>query len=168
MLGYIISDTPGQADATLHQLAQELMQQGVDLAGAVQETSRLSATHRKSMALNILPDGPQVSISQDLGPMASGCSLDPDGLEQAVGLIAGRLNSAPQLLLLNKFGKQEAEGRGLRPVIGEALARDIPVLIGVGREKLPVFHDFAGGMAQKLGHDLPVLLAWCHTHIARP
>lgn len=168
MLGYIISDSPGQADAMLQQLAQTLMQQGVTLIGAVQETSRLSDTHRKSMALNILPDGPQIGISQDLGPMANGCSLDPDGLEQVVGLVAAKLDNRPQVMLLNKFGKQEAEGRGFRPVIGDALARDIPVLIGVGREKLPAFRDFAGDMAQELHRDLPVLVAWCHDRIQQP
>jgi nucleoside-triphosphatase THEP1 len=166
MLGFIISEKPGQADAVLQQLAQALQEQGIHLTGAVQETVRLSDRHRKSMALHLLPNGPQIGISQDLGPMATGCSLDPDGLEQAVGLIVTALNNNPQILLLNKFGKQEAEGRGFRPVIGEALARDIPVLIGVGREKLPLFQEFAGDMAQELPHDLPMLLEWCQRNIA--
>jgi hypothetical protein len=86
-------------------------------------------------------------------------------LEQAVGLMAAALERQPQILLLNKFGKQEAEGRGVRPLIGEALARDIPVLIGVGREKLPLFQAFAGDMAQELPRDLPALLDWCQQHM---
>lgn len=165
MLGFIISEKPGQADAILQQLAQDLIVQGVRLTGAVQETTRLSANQKKSMALHLLPDGPLIGISQDLGPMATGCSLDPDGLEQAVGLMAAALERQPQILLLNKFGKQEAEGRGVRPLIGEALARDIPVLIGVGREKLPLFQAFAGDMAQELPRDLPALLDWCQQHM---
>lgn len=164
MLGYIISEEPGQADAVLQQLAAALMEQGVKLTGAVQSTLREDGA-KQDMFLDLLPNGPRIGISQDLGKLASGCSLDAQGLENAAGLIAAALEACPDLLLLNKFGKQEAEGQGFRAVIGEALSRDIPVIIGVGREKLPAFLEFSGDMGEELPKVLPTLLDWCKAQL---
>ena len=163
MLGYIISDTPGEADQLLQQVAQSLLAQGTQLTGVVQMTDRDATETRQKMALQVLPNGPEIAISQDLGKLATGCSLDPEGLEQAVGLVASALDHAPQIVLLNKFGKQEAEGQGFRAVIGAALMHGIPVLIGVGRAKLPAFHSFADGMAEELPKDPEAIRAWCQT-----
>ncbi|MDF1803860.1 DUF2478 domain-containing protein [Thalassovita sp.] len=160
MLGYIISEEPGQTDALLQQVAQTLMNE-IPLVGAVQHTSRLAPNQKQDMALHVLPNGPKIPISQNLGKLAAGCTLDPEGLETAAGLIAASLDSGPRLLLLNKFGKQEAEGQGFRAVIGTALARDIPVLIGVGREKISSFQSFTGDFAEEIPKDPATILAWC-------
>jgi hypothetical protein len=165
MLGYIISDEPGEADAILGQLAKDLMAEGVALIGAVQHTTREDGA-KQDMALHLLPNGPRIGISQDLGKGATGCSLDPEGLEHAAGLIAAALDASPDLLLLNKFGKQEAEGQGFRAVIGAALTQDIPVIIGVGRAKLPQFQDFCGDFGEELPRDIARLRDWCHARIS--
>ncbi|WP_420569618.1 DUF2478 domain-containing protein [Thalassovita sp.] len=165
MLGYIISDEPGQADAILTELAKQLIASGVRLTGAVQHTTRAEGA-KQDMALHLLPSGPQIGISQDLGKGATGCSLDPEGLEHAAGLIAAALQDTPQLLLLNKFGKQEAEGQGFRAAIGAALSEGIPVIIGVGRAKLPAFIEFSGDFGEELPHDMDALHAWCRAQMA--
>lgn len=167
MLGFIISDQPGETDLLLRQVAAELLVDGIALTGVTQVTDRTAQDAREKMVLHVLPDGPELAISQDLGRLAEGCSLDPEGLEQAVGLVASALETAPALVLLNKFGKQESEGHGFRAVIGEALMQDIPVLIGVGRAKLPAFTDFAGEFAQELPRELPALLHWCRENAKR-
>lgn len=168
MLGYIISEHPGQSDALLRQVAQTLLDDGVRLIGAVQTTHHQPQDDRHAMTLRLLPEGPDIPISQNLGKGSSGCTLDPDGLELAAGLIAAGLDSAPHLLLLNKFGKQEAEGHGFRAAIGAAISQGIPVLIGVGREKLASFQGFAQGMAEELPKDAPALAAWCHANMEPP
>ena len=45
---------------------------------------------------------------------------------------------------MNKFGKREAEGKGLVPVIAEVLQRGLPVLIGANWLNLAAFLTFAG------------------------
>src|SRR3546814_12857392 len=72
------------------------------------------------MDLRLLPDGPVVRISVDRGAEARGCRLDAGAVEQSVLWVAGTLESA-ELLVVNKFGKQEAEGKGLSGTIAEAL-----------------------------------------------
>lgn len=165
MLGYIISEEPGEADAILDQLATALIGQGIRLTGAIQRTTRQDST-KQDMQLHLLPDGPRIRISQDLGKGSAGCSLDPEGLEQAAGLIANALDQSPDLLLLNKFGKQEAEGQGFRAAIGAALSQDIPVIIGVGRAKLPLFLEFCGEFGEELPKDQATLINWCRAQTA--
>jgi hypothetical protein len=66
-----------------------------------------------------------------------------------------------ELVVINKFGKQEAEGRGLRGVIAEALERGLPVLVGVNGLNLPAFLAFAGGCATELLPNAAVVGDWC-------
>jgi hypothetical protein len=112
------------------------------------------------MDVRVLPKGPIIRISQSLGPGARGCRLDPEGLERAVGLVSQSLSGLPDLLVVNKFGKHEAEGRGFRPLIGEAMLAGIPVLTAVNATNEAAFLTFSDGLAQQLPADLPSLLAW--------
>jgi hypothetical protein len=59
-----------------------------------------------------------------------------------------------------KFGKQEATGRGLVPVIAEAVGRGLPVLVGVNGLNLPAFLEFAAGLAQALPTDPDAIADW--------
>ena len=112
------------------------------------------------MDLRLLPDGPTVRISVDRGPEARGCRLDPDALERSVAWTEAALDRA-EFLVVNKFGKQEAEGRGLAGTIATALERDMPVLVGVNGLNLPPFLEFAGGLAQALPPEPQAVLDWC-------
>ncbi|MEX5726690.1 hypothetical protein Ga0609869_000043 [Rhodovulum iodosum] len=60
----------------------------------------------------------------DLPARNVACRLDPAALETAVGLVAAGLSSGADLLIVNKFGKHEAAGRGFRYVVAEAVAMD--------------------------------------------
>lgn len=163
MLGYVLSETPGMADRLLADLAAELRGAGFPVAGTVQINTETAGAARCDMDLQVLTGGRMVRISQRLGPHSRGCRLDPAGLEEAVGLVAEVLAgpARPRLLIVNKFGKQEVEGRGFRPLIGQALAEGIAVLTAVGRGHLAGFEAFAGGLAECLPAEPAALRAWC-------
>ena len=165
MLGYVTVAGPGAADALLRAVAARLETAGVALAGAVQSSAEV-AQGKPHMDLRILPDGPVVRISQSLGALSAGCRLDPGGLERAVALVERALETHPQLLIVNKFGKQEVEGRGFRPVIGAALTAGIPVLVAVSRDNLAGFRAFAEDMAEALPPETGAVLDWCRGQIA--
>jgi hypothetical protein len=112
------------------------------------------------MDVEVLPDGPVIRISQSLGPGARGCRLDPSALELAVAAAEARLAEGCDLVIVNKFGKHEAEGRGFRGLIAEALARDVPVLVGVNRLNAPQFVDFTADAADCLQPEMSQLLRW--------
>jgi hypothetical protein len=101
------------------------------------------------MDVRILPDGAVIRISQNLGPKSRGCQLDPNALEQAVTETNTRLTNA-DILIINKFGKHEATGRGFRQTIADAMEADIPVVVGTNGQNLDAFISFTGGTAEPL------------------
>lgn len=166
MLGYVVAEGRGASDLLLADVAATLHGRGWPLAGAVQVNENTDPGRPCQMDLHVLTGGAAVRISQDLGVLARGCRLDPDGLERAVGLVEVALTSSPKLLIVNKFGKQELDGRGFRPVIGRALADGIPVLTAVNACNLAGFEAFAEGIGTRLPADRAAVLAWCDTAVA--
>ena len=71
------------------------------------------------------------------------------------------------LILINKFGKEEAQGRGLRPVIAEALIAEIPLGIGASTQNLCDFLTFVGYSATRLRPDVEAITAWSRNAIER-
>lgn len=163
MLGYVMADRRGAVDALLLRFGQELLARGWPVSGVVQVNREVRAGRACDMDLQVLGHDHVVRISQDLGAHARGCRLDTAALERAVGLIDADLERAPALLIINKFGKSEAEGRGFRNVIGRALSDGIPVLTGVSAQHLDAFHAFSDGMAEQVAPELAALHDWCMT-----
>jgi hypothetical protein len=162
-LAHVILPGRGATDALLAQIAHRLQAQGVALAGPVQSNLDRPGRRHCDMDLRIPPDGPTLRISEDRGDLARGCRLDSGVLEQAVVEVQTRLAGAA-LLMINKFGKREAEGHGLVPVIAQALDAGLPVLVGVNALNLAAFDAFAGGLSQPLPPDPDGILAWCLAH----
>ncbi|MDO9638934.1 MAG: DUF2478 domain-containing protein [Pseudotabrizicola sp.] len=162
MLAFVSAPDRGDGDRLLARVAQRLAAAGVVLGGVVQVNTETDPDRPCLMDLRLLTDDSIVRISQSLGQHARGCRLDAAGLEDAAGRVDAALNAAPpQLLILNKFGKQEAEGRGFRPVIAQAMALGVPVLISVSEKNRAGFDLFAGTFAIALGTDEAAVMAWC-------
>ena len=159
----------GDTDRLLALLAERLAAEGLTASGVVQINTNCGPDRPCDMDVAVLPDGPSFRISETRGPGARGCRLDPDALERAVAEVAARLGPGTDLLIVNKFGKHEAEGRGFRDVIAQALALDVPVLVGVNALNVDAFAAFAGGMEARLPPDAAAILAWVRAHRpARP
>ena len=159
-LAYTMAPGRGDTDQILLGLATELANRGLRCCGTVQINTERADSGPCDMDVKVLPDGPVLRISQDLGPSARGCRLDPAALETAVGLVSASLPPGADVLIVNKFGKHEAEGRGFRSVIAEALALGIPVVVGVNALNLPAFDAFAEGIATRLPPEADALRDW--------
>jgi len=168
MLGYVVAEEPGAADLLIQDVAERLRKAGVRIAGAVQVNLETDPALKCHMDLHILTGDTVIRISQNLGALSRGCRLDPDGLERAVGLVASALAGGADLLIVNKFGKQEADGRGFRPLIGDALAAGIPVLTAVNTGNIDAFGSFAEDMAQRLPLNSQEVANWCLAHLPDP
>lgn len=157
MLGYVIHDETDDSER-MQALARLLAARGLRLGGAVQVNSG-GGDCTCDMELSVLgAETAPIRISQALGPGSRGCRLDPDALERAVALALSALAGA-DLVLVNKFGKQESLGRGFRELIAESLGQGIPVLTAVAPDYLPAFLDFTGGEATLLDWDTAA--DWC-------
>lgn len=159
-LAYTMAAGRGDTDLVLERLAADLAARGLRCCGTVQINSPRADAGPCDMDVRVLPDGAVLRISQDLGAQARGCRLDPAVLETAVAMVAATLSSGADLLIVNKFGRHEAEGRGFRDVIAEAVAMDIPVLVGLNALNRPAFETFAGGLATRLAPTTEALMAW--------
>jgi hypothetical protein len=149
----------GGTDRLLWEVAARMQAAGVRLCGTVQTNTDCGPDRPCDMDVKILPAGPVVRISQSLGAGSRGCRLDPQALESAIGISQAHLPDA-DVLLVNKFGKQEAGGRGFRPLIAEALAQDIPVLIGLNSLNREAFDAFTGGCADLLDPTPEAIERW--------
>ncbi|MBA3909473.1 MAG: 3-dehydroquinate dehydratase [Rhodobacter sp.] len=158
----------GATDRLLAKVAARLSDDGVRVVGALHPTAEDSDGSTCNCDLWLLPDGPKVRITQDLGAGSTACRMDAGAMEDAVGLATTRfVASGADIVVLNKFGLSEAEGRGFRSLIAEALGRGVPVLTGLSETHRAAFERYADGMAIALPPDEEAILAWCRT-IARP
>ncbi len=159
-LGYIVATGTGDPDCSLAVLAAGLEARGHRLAGTVQSNVEDAQGGRCDMDLRILGTTSEIRISQSLGPGARGCRLDTAALEAAVAAVGPLLEKSVDLVIINKFGKHEAEGRGFRSVIADALERGLPVVTSVNALNHGPFLKFAGELAEELQADAETLENW--------
>jgi len=143
-----------------NRLLSDLAARAARVVGTVQVNHDPTDSKHCDMDVRVLPDGPVLRISQSLGMQSRGCRLDPSALEQAVRLTEGAMESGADLMIVNKFGKHEAEGRGFRELIGTALMRGIPVIVGLNGLNAEAFAEFAGAFAEHLDPSGDAMNKW--------
>jgi nucleoside-triphosphatase THEP1 len=143
LLGLIYDDGLA-ADSYISECAYALRDQGLDVAGLVQRNTFRRNRAKCDMELEELASRQVFQLSQDRGAFAGGCRLDRQAISLAAALLADRVAEPCDLLIINKFGRTEAEGSGLREVIVRAVERNLPAVIGVPRRNLSAWQDFSG------------------------
>ncbi len=144
-------------DDLLHEFASDLNANGRRAVGIVQ-----LGRHRIDADLSamLMPAGEQLRLHQDPDRYSAGCRLDVGQLTSAGERIARTLDEGADILIVNRFGRQEREGKGLAHLIGRALCDDIPVVVAVPSHHFDDWIKFAGGMTVKLHCDHESLDAW--------
>ena len=158
----------------LAETARRLAAQGVRVLGVVEDLTP-GCAHEDVLLLDLV-SGETNRLHQDLGPGAAGCSLDPAGLAAASAgvarAIADRLAEGGDLsdtvVVLSKFGRQEAEGRGLTAAFHAAVAGELCVITSVSPGITAEWEGFAGDLAQ-LRPAVPASIdAWWGVSVAEP
>ncbi len=151
----------GETDRLLAETAQTLLDKGISLAGIVKEMRHTSQFENGcDMKVRVLPDGNIIQITQDLGAGSDACRLDPSAIAEAVAQVESSNMSQAQMFILNKFGPEEAAGRGFVSAIGKAMEHGIPVLVGVGPGSRADFDRFASGLAIELPANAVSIQNW--------
>ena len=162
LAGIIYAEGEGpKIDDLLVTLVERLRSKNVRLGGAIQHNTEGGDRCRCDMTLEDLGSGARVDISERRGPESRGCRLDSFALETCVGLVLENLSPDRDLVVINRFGKREAEGHGFRQVIERAMELGVPVVVGVAKGQQPAWQDFTGAYAETLAADLEPVLAWC-------
>ncbi|NVN88159.1 MAG: DUF2478 domain-containing protein [Rhodopseudomonas sp.] len=157
-LAALVYEPDQDPDRVLGDFASELNALGHRAVGLVQFGHREADTPRLSALL--LHSGERLQLYQDLGPMASGCKLDTGRLLDAGARVASEIDAGADLVIINRFGRQEREGKGLSYLIDRALGADIPVVIAVPSARFADWIKFADGMSVRLRCDRDSLQAW--------
>lgn len=150
-----------QIDDLLVGLVAKLRQERVRLAGAIQHNTDNGDRCRCDMTLEDLASGKRIDISERRGPESRGCRLDSFALEASVGVVAQSLSSDRDLVIINRFGKREAEGHGFRQVVEQAIEAGLPVLVAVASGQKAAWNDFTGSYPEQLPAEADAILAWC-------
>ncbi|MFA6267335.1 MAG: DUF2478 domain-containing protein [Pseudolabrys sp.] len=148
------------ADKYLAGWGYALRAAGLSVAGLVQLNTFERDPGKCDMAVEELFSGTVLQLSEDRGKEASGCRLDRSILTQAAGLLLAALDQQPDILVLNKFGKVEAEGEGLRDALAKAVELGVPIVVGVPFRNLDQWRIFAGEMAEECPVDSPHMQKW--------
>jgi nucleoside-triphosphatase THEP1 len=166
-IGLVVYDDGLFADALIARCAAALVASGYRLGGVVQSNAHRHGRRRCDMYVKDLLGGDEIKISLDRGNEARGCRLDPDAFARIDAWVERAVLQRVDLLIINKFGREEAHGRGLRPAIAEALIAEIPLVIGVSTRNLCDFLTFVGDSAARLRLDIEAMTAWCRNTIER-
>jgi nucleoside-triphosphatase THEP1 len=163
ILALLYSDSLS-ADLFISELGYSLRNSGIAVAGIVQQNIARPDRARCDMQVEELASGKLLQLSEDRGNEARGCRLDQGVLAEAAVLLSAALRGGPEIVLLNKFGKHEAEGRGLRDVLVEAVQLGIPLVAGVPYRNIERWRNFAGPFAEEceIGSGRPFV--WLSRH----
>jgi hypothetical protein len=139
----------------------DLSARGVRLGGLLQiSTGERGGNCATSVNVVDLRTHRSFDIWQDRGPCARGCRLDEAGLADAEIALREAISDRVDLLIINRFGRAESLGRGLRPYFEEALAAGVSVLTAVRPPYDQVWTTFTSGMAIRLAPASSEIMGW--------
>jgi hypothetical protein len=160
-IGVVVFDRGSRPDAVLRHVVQSLKSMDLRVGGLLQAGQSGDAGRCGTLFLEDIWTGQRVQAFEMRGSGTRGCRLDSSSLAEAGGWLRAAIEGKPDILFVNRFGRQEAAGRGLRDEIAAAIAMDLPVVIAVGKELVPEWHAFVGAEFVQLPADPERIAAWC-------
>jgi Protein of unknown function (DUF2478) len=164
-LAALVYDKDQDPDQVLREFASDLNGSGYRAVGLVQIGHHCVDTPKLSAML--VHTGEELQLFQNLGTCATGCRLDVGQLLDAGAQVASAIDQGADLVIVNRFGRQEREGKGLSYLIERALGADIPVVIAVPSHRFADWIRFADGMSVKLHCNRAALDSWWNAVSAR-
>lgn len=152
------------ADRFISDLGYKIRDAGIAVAGIVQHNKFIRDRTKCDMEVEELASGIVLKISEDRGKEARGCRLDRGVLSEAAALLSASLENEPEIVILNKFGKLEAEGRGLRDTLSDAAQLGVPIVVGVPYRNIEQWRAFTEGLAVECQIGSPRLHEWLLQH----
>ncbi len=160
LLAAVVYPNEAYPRATFQRIVDHCRSRAKRVAGVLQHPACDDPAHRCDVILEDLISGARTELFERRGKGATGCRLDVAALTDVTARIEQALQDEPDLLVLNKFGKVEAEGGGLLDPIAAAIDRGIPVIIGVPLRNLAAWRAFAGDLAVEFAADFGAVAEW--------
>ena len=148
-------------DRLLIEVCAELSVRDVRLGGLLQiSTGERGGNCAASVHVVDLRTRRSFDIWQDRGPCARGCRLDESGLAEAEVALREAIADHVDLLVVNRYGRAESLGRGLRSSFDEALCAGVPVLTAVRSPYDDGWSAFTCGTSISLDSNKQDIVAW--------
>jgi nucleoside-triphosphatase THEP1 len=144
----------------LLEVVARLREEAAEIGGVLQEAERTDDGLCATLNVVDIRFGEKARITEDRGRNARGCKLDPRGLARIGPCIEDAIKADVDLLVINRFGRAESEGRGLLPYVCDAIGAGIPVLTAVREPYIAPWQAFHGGLATDLPPSAESVLAW--------
>ena len=146
----VLYDASIEIDPVLADGVALLRKRGVAVGGQLQRFGARLPNGKRSMWLDDIATGLTIRLDRPRGAGAIACMLDPDALARAAYLLQQTIAAGADLVIINRFGNAEAEGRGTRAEFAEAICRGAAVLVAVRFNLLDDLEGFLGGPAHLL------------------
>lgn len=159
-IGAIVHESAEAADEQLQPFIQYLQEQGKVVLGVVQAPEEVSFAYRSKMGIINLNNGEFTSIAQDLGEHNTSCCLDSEAVSNASHILKHAREQKPDLIVVNRFGKLEAEGEGFADEMLEIMSLGLPMLTVVATRFLEPWREFTGGLATEIPPNLANIKTW--------
>ncbi len=148
------------ADDVLSCFVAEVAANGVRVQSLVQKRKSNGPGCSCSIDLVDITTQEIYSISQDLGKGSISCRLDPAGVAASSIVLRRAVDDRTELIVANRFGSLEREGRGLAQEMLAAMVEYIPLLTVVAECYAADWESFTGGLAVRLSSIKQALHAW--------
>lgn len=136
----------GTDNATAQRLFAEAVQRwrirGVRVTGVIEDIRGAGENASNAGVPRDIATGERHSIFVEILPAGRVCHVDADGAEQAAASVLANLADS-DVVVLSKFGKLEAGGRGLIGAFEAAAAAGKPILTRVAKKHLLAWNAFA-------------------------
>src|SRR3984885_5028633 len=119
-LAALVYERDQDPDQVLREFATDLKARGYRAVGLVQTGHHCTDTPQLSAML--VHSGEELQLFQNLGTCSTGCRLDVGRLLDAGAQVANAIDQGADLVIVNRFGRQECEGKGLSHLIERALS----------------------------------------------
>jgi hypothetical protein len=141
---------------------------GLRVAGVVAESHGLADRACSAGYLRRIAGGERFSIFEDVGPGSTTCHLDENGAGSAAAAVRQDIAAGCDVVVLSKFGKLEAAGKGLWGAFTAAAEAGVPILTSVSPSVREAWERFAGAGVVTLPADAGAVETWLksvRTHV---
>lgn len=154
------ADTPERN--ALRDFAHLLQKRGWHVSGLVQEVKRDASGKKLGLDAINIKTGEYLPLArpskEDIE--AGTCGFDIGLLAETTAVLRQAMNDNADLLVIEKFGEREQDGRGLAEEIVTAAMSGIPTLVAVPATALETWNEFTGRLGVLLPHDSESLWDW--------
>ena len=143
----------------LLKFVEQLKSNNVRVAGVLQEALFNAMGEITGLnAIDVCTDQ-RIPITR-LVENAGECGLDVAALAETTGIIRKAIDDRRDLVVVEKFGEMEQEGKGLIDEVFQAIAAGIPLLISVPEAALPAWQERSGELGSVLAFSEEAFQQW--------